>query len=149
MKLAFPTPLMTVRPEARESTPRAATYAISNGNSWIIEPQAVYSKNVNASNFQILIGTTISQNNSEGYTFLASGFSSDDVMKDMHAAGNTSVISALMSTYKYNAAFGQFNYNLKDRYIINLTGRRDGTSRFGSENRFNNFGSVGAALGVH
>src|SRR5690606_41821049 len=32
-----------------------------------------------------------------------------------------------------------------DRYILNLTGRRDGCSRFGVNNRFANFGAVGAA----
>ncbi len=31
------------------------------------------------------------------------------------------------------------------RYIVNLTGRRDGSSRFGPDNRFGNFGAVGAA----
>src|SRR5690606_19160102 len=43
------------------------------------------------------------------------------------------------------AAFARVNYNLGGKYIINLTGRRDGSSRFGSGNRFANFGAVGAA----
>src|SRR5690606_25066178 len=32
-----------------------------------------------------------------------------------------------------------------DRYIVNLTGRRDGSSRFGPGNRFANFGALGLA----
>src|SRR5690606_24109556 len=49
------------------------------------------------------------------------------------------------SLYRYTAVFGRFNYTHHDRYILNLTGRRDGSSRFGVNNRFANFGAVGAA----
>ncbi|MDZ4330899.1 MAG: TonB-dependent receptor [Flavobacterium sp.] len=47
--------------------------------------------------------------------------------------------------YKYQSFFGRANFNLKERYIINLTGRRDGSSRFGTGNRFAWFGAMGAA----
>src|SRR5690606_21231497 len=39
----------------------------------------------------------------------------------------------------------RLNYKLKDTYIINLTGRRDGSSRFGPDKRFANFGAIGLA----
>jgi len=41
--------------------------------------------------------------------------------------------------------FGRINYQYKNRYIINITGRRDGSSRFGPDRRFANFGAIGAA----
>ncbi len=47
--------------------------------------------------------------------------------------------------YRYHAVFGRINYNWKDKYIFNLTGRRDGSSRFGPGKRFSNFGAVGVA----
>ena len=37
------------------------------------------------------------------------------------------------------------NATWKNRYILSLTGRRDGSSRYGPENRFATFGSAGAA----
>src|SRR5690606_1578194 len=48
-------------------------------------------------------------------------------------------------SYKYQAFFGRLNFSWKDKYILNLTGRRDGSSRFGTGNRFANFGAVGLA----
>src|SRR5690606_40836400 len=45
----------------------------------------------------------------------------------------------------YHAIFGRLNYNLYNKYILNLTGRRDGSSRFGANNRFANYGAVGFA----
>ncbi len=41
--------------------------------------------------------------------------------------------------------FGRFNYTFNNKYIINLTARRDGSSRFGRENQFDNFGAGGIA----
>ncbi|HWV67615.1 MAG TPA: hypothetical protein VN105_17270, partial [Chitinophaga sp.] len=37
------------------------------------------------------------------------------------------------------------NYNYDDKYILNFSGRRDGSSRFGPNFRFSNFGAVGGA----
>ncbi len=47
--------------------------------------------------------------------------------------------------YHYAAVFSRLNYAWRRRYFINLTGRRDGSSRFGPEREFANFGAVGMA----
>ncbi|WP_333694648.1 SusC/RagA family TonB-linked outer membrane protein [Flavobacterium sp.] len=41
--------------------------------------------------------------------------------------------------------FGRTNFNFKDKYLLTLTYRRDGTSRFGKENRWGNFPAVAFA----
>eukprot|EP01096_Ripella_sp_DP13-Kostka_P009087 TRINITY_DN3439_c0_g1_i3.p4 TRINITY_DN3439_c0_g1~~TRINITY_DN3439_c0_g1_i3.p4 ORF type:complete len:424 (+),score=-52.08 TRINITY_DN3439_c0_g1_i3:2171-3442(+) len=41
--------------------------------------------------------------------------------------------------------FARANYNWREKYILNLTGRRDGSSRFGPGDQFATFGAVGAA----
>ena len=51
----------------------------------------------------------------------------------------------MYSQYRYQAIFGRINYNWLDKYIVNITGRRDGSSRFGPDNRYSNFGSAGGA----
>lgn len=40
--------------------------------------------------------------------------------------------------------FGRVNYAFKNRYLLNATIRRDGSSKFSPENRWGTFGSVGA-----
>jgi hypothetical protein len=50
-----------------------------------------------------------------------------------------------LSQYRYNALFGRVNYNIEDKYILNISVRKDGSSRFGKENRFSNFGAIGGA----
>ncbi|QDH79912.1 TonB-dependent receptor [Echinicola soli] len=41
------------------------------------------------------------------------------------------------------------NYSFSDKYYFNVTGRRDGSSRFGSSVRYANFGSVGLGWNIH
>ena len=50
--------------------------------------------------------------------------------------------------YSFISFFGRVNYTLKDRYMFTGTFRRDGSSRFGANNKFGNFpaASVGWLL---
>ncbi|MGZ8538342.1 MAG: SusC/RagA family TonB-linked outer membrane protein, partial [Flavisolibacter sp.] len=41
--------------------------------------------------------------------------------------------------------FADVRYAFKNRYFLNIAGRRDGSSRFGSDRQWANFGSVGAS----
>lgn len=43
------------------------------------------------------------------------------------------------SSYKLQSYFARVNYSYKDRYIVTGTIRRDGSSRFGSNNKYGNF----------
>ncbi len=54
-------------------------------------------------------------------------------------------MNTIFVDYRYAAVFGRLNYDWKGKYILNITGRRDGSSRFGINNKFSNFGAVGAA----
>lgn len=45
--------------------------------------------------------------------------------------------------YAFNSVFSVLNVNYKDRYVLSASGRRDGSSRFGPNNRFGNFWSLG------
>ncbi len=47
--------------------------------------------------------------------------------------------------YRYEAVFGRLNYNWKNRYIAEVTGRRDGSSRFGPGEMFGDFWATSGA----
>ena len=48
------------------------------------------------------------------------------------------------STATYNSFFSRLEYNFRDRYFIDLSGRRDGSSTFAKNHRYANFWAVGA-----
>ncbi|MEN7549617.1 TonB-dependent receptor [Rapidithrix thailandica] len=56
---------------------------------------------------------------------------------------STAEIGSSLTSYLFSAS-----YDFKGKYMINISGRRDGSSRFGREVRFANFGSVGFAWNV-
>lgn len=137
-------PLVSYDPSSRPFSNRVGVYGNSQLSSWIIEPQINYQLNLGENHFDVLLGTTIQNKQSNGYQVVGIGYNSDAVIKDILATSRLVPLSSLSSVYKYNALFGRVSYNLLGRYLINVSGRRDGTSRFGSQSRFHNFGSIGA-----
>lgn len=113
--------------------------------SWNLEPQLNWHKDWNKHRLSALTGLTFLNQQSDRLGIRGRGFSSNSLIYNIKAATTISILGAYQSQYRYNAVFGRLNYNYDNRYIINLTGRRDGSSRFGDNNRFANFGAVGAA----
>lgn len=116
----------------------------SSSNTWIAEPQAEFSHGFLGGKITVLLGGTFQDMTSQGLVINAFGFANDAMLGDVSAASKFSVRNRY-SKYRYNALFGRINYNLHERYVINLTGRRDGSSRFAPGRQFGNFGAVGAA----
>lgn len=128
--------------------PGGATGTSGFGNSFfrnvIAEPQIEYNGHVNKGKLNVLLGTTYNQLNTSTQSISALGYNSDDLIGSLRAATSISATNS-SSQYNYQAVFGRVNYNWEDKYIINFTGRRDGSSRFGPDFRFSNFGAAGAA----
>lgn len=121
----------------------AFVYNVSK--NYIIEPQVTYKAKIWEGVLEALAGGTwqFKESKMPFYT-TASGFSSDEFLRNPSLATTISTRNASQD-YKYISVFGRLNYNLMGRYIMNLNFRRDGSSRFGPNNRFGNFGSAGAA----
>jgi TonB-linked SusC/RagA family outer membrane protein len=113
--------------------------------SWIIEPQAQWLKIWGKLETDVLAGATFQQQDNSQLAISATGFSNNSLIENPAAATFLSVLGVDESVYKYQALFGRVNLKWDGRYILNLTGRRDGSSRFGSDNRFALFGAAGAA----
>lgn len=114
-------------------------------SSWIVEPQLHYNQDWENSKLKILAGFSAQKETANNFSQFAQGFASNSQIMNLAAANFITVINDSENNYNYQAVFGRLNYTVLDRYIINLTGRRDGSSRFGPNNRFANFGALGAA----
>ena len=113
--------------------------------SWIVEPQINWEKEYGMGKIGVLFGGTFQNQNSSRLYQFANGFTSNSLIYDLASASTVRVLYSDNALYKYQAFFGRINYNLKDRYLLNLTGRRDGSSRFGPGKQFATFGAVGMA----
>ena len=138
-------PLSAVIPEALRFAKRTTSIGTTSMNSWLVEPGLEINQAISGGKLNAYLGATIQQNDNNRQDISASGFNNDLVMEDIKSATELLATQSIFSTYKYSAIYGRINYNWLDKYIINFTARRDGSSRFGSRNQFHNFGAIGAA----
>jgi len=140
-------PLSMYVPQYRPFYQNESTLSTGAITTWIAEPQLSYRKVLGKSSrstIDILIGGTFQQNTTRYMSVKGTGYSSELLLENINSATNRQVFNG-SSVYKYNAFFGRVNYNLDSRYLFTISGRRDGSSRFGSENLFHNFGSIAGA----
>lgn len=113
--------------------------------SWIAEPQLQYKTPLGNGEIDMLIGSTFQNQSSDMLVQYGEGFASPSLIYNLAAATTLIAFTNDETVYKYQAFFGRINYNLANRYILNLTGRRDGSSRFGPGKQFATFGAIGGA----
>lgn len=112
---------------------------------WNFENVLTYDKTIDIHHFTLMAGTTAFKDMHESL----SGEKSDVIFDDFEHAyldNATNPLSASTggsySEHTVASLFGRVNYDLKDRYMLTATIRRDGSSRFGSENKYGYFPSV-------
>ncbi|AFL82524.1 TonB-linked outer membrane protein, SusC/RagA family [Aequorivita sublithincola DSM 14238] len=128
-----------------DSSNSSITVNNARRTSWIVEPQLEYELKFDKAKIEVLIGSSFQSENSRRTIRFAEGFTTNALINDPSAAASISIKSFTDDEYRYNAIFGRVNLNWAKKYILNLTGRRDGSSRFGPGKQFANFGAVGAA----
>jgi len=124
---------------------RTNATATTNFITWIIEPQIDYKKKILQGQLEALVGSTFEENTQNSSASRAIGFASDALIPDPLAASTYRLLKYTSTLYHYDAVFGRLSYTWDEKYLINFTARRDGSSRFGPGKQFGNFGAVGAA----
>ena len=120
-----------------------ASFATALVKTWIAEPQLQYEKAVGPGTLSVLAGMTFQQNKLRNQTLYATGYSSDAMLGTSSAAASVLVSADNQSEYRYRGIYSRLNYSLKDKYLLNLTARRDGSSRFGPNRQYANFAAAG------
>lgn len=75
------------------------------------------------------------------------GYKLEEVFPDKDFLSNFSDINQLVGygmNYRTESYLGRIRYNYQDKYNLEASFRRDGSSRFHKDSRWGNFGSVGA-----
>ncbi|SEM54517.1 TonB-linked outer membrane protein, SusC/RagA family [bacterium A37T11] len=122
----------------------SAGFASGLNKNWIAEPQIGYDTRIGEGQLQLLLGGSWQKNTYHNIYTYGYDYNSDDLLWDIGSAGRTTSGGSSFD-YAYTAIFGRANYNWKDKYMVNATARRDGSSRFGPGRRFSSFYSVGSA----
>lgn len=114
-------------------------------NSWLWENTAVYKKTISNHNFELLAGYTAQKFHGD-YTQIRATDFPDDRIHTIQTALNIDRTATFDDKQEWGliSYIGRLNYNYKGRYILTAAIRRDGSSRFGADNKWGNFPSVSA-----
>jgi TonB-dependent starch-binding outer membrane protein SusC len=117
--------------------------------SWTWTNTLAYSRTFGDHNAKILLGTeTVRTGIGDGISVGVSGFDFEDPQfVNLNTRLNPGpVVSSTEGTIRTLASiFGRVDYGYKDKYLFNATVRRDGSSVFGSANRYGVFPAFGVA----
>jgi TonB-linked SusC/RagA family outer membrane protein len=121
----------------------SSRFGNNNFVTWIIEPQLEYKKVVKKAQYDFLAGGTLEKKTNAVSELDGYNYSNDDLIQSI-AGSTTQNATDSYTDYRYVALFARFNLKWDDKYLLDITGNRDGSSRFGPNREFGNFGSVGA-----
>jgi TonB-linked SusC/RagA family outer membrane protein len=133
----------------RVPTTRKATYRqyASNSFEYLWENTANYSRTFDRHALDLLAGISIQENTARDINAEGEGVMSDG-LRNLASMENIRSIAGYQQTWSLASYFGRVTYKFDERYILTVTVRRDGSSRFASGNRWGTFPSVSAAWRV-
>ncbi len=126
------------------SNVRSAAFTHDDSHSWIIEPQASFTRPVAKGVLTTLLGAAYRHSTDKNGGSFGQIFPNDASLSDLSKATSVTPLPIIKDDYKYNGLFGRLNYNWKNKYIASFNGRYDGSSRFGTDRLFHFFGSMAA-----
>lgn len=133
---------------------RKGSYQYTTGESFNYETNITlnYTKTF-ADKHQVFVGLgyNMAENKNENYTIIAEGISNINMdflgmaskyKKDGYPSGREGISRRM-------GAIANANYTYDNRYFIDVSGKMDGGSAFGSDNRYAPFWSVGLGWNIH
>ncbi|RAW00624.1 SusC/RagA family TonB-linked outer membrane protein [Pseudochryseolinea flava] len=126
-----------------------ATYNTSKVTTKQFSHTLTYSKDLDALSFSALLGYEFQDSRVTGMRAGAVGFSADEIdfrhnFQDV-LASNTYIVNIAPPDAKLQSYFGRVNVTYDDRFRVTATLRSDGSTKFGSGNKYGVFPAFGFA----
>ena len=127
----------------------------SRGTVWQIENMLTYDKAFGKNSFSVLLGQSAKKSN--GFYLGGSRFGMIDptgnkayidYCNGLQEDGDMSIYGGANAQATLASMFARLSYNYDERYMLQFTIRRDGSSRFGSNNHYAIFPSVSAGWNI-
>ncbi|MDL5512910.1 TonB-dependent receptor [Arenibacter sp. M-2] len=113
------------------------------GGSWTWNNIITYDFSFKNNEFNFMIGQEATKASGTSLWGARDGFASEDLDYLYLDVGESNVRNGNGAwDNSQNSYFGRLNYNFKNRYLLTAIVRRDGSSRFGANNRFATFPSL-------
>jgi TonB-linked SusC/RagA family outer membrane protein len=116
----------------------------------LIENTLTYNKELGNHNINLLVGNTYDYSRGRHLGIQGRFFPNDEI-RLIKVAGEQNILNNAV-TARANALlsyFGRVNYNFKNKYLLTFNFRRDGSAKFGPENKWGNFPSFSVGWKMH
>jgi iron complex outermembrane receptor protein len=124
---------------------RASSNKIKNF-SQMMETNLVYNKQINDDNHLTVLAGYSFQRWEHQYSYMdANNFVSSSTRWDLMQSGDLQSSTSYRTANRLASYYGRINYRLMGKYLVTATLRRDGSSRFGENNRWGLFPSGAVA----
>ncbi|MDP9081074.1 MAG: SusC/RagA family TonB-linked outer membrane protein [Bacteroidota bacterium] len=122
------------------NTPNQATYGNTRTDYRLYQVYADYDKKFGADHkIDLTVGTSLEQTNNSGQSVTGYNFPGNEIFT-LNLADRTSVaysnFTGNLSDQALNSYFGRFSYSFKDKLILDITARADGSSKFAPNKRW-------------
>ncbi|UKM63851.1 TonB-dependent receptor [Flavobacteriaceae bacterium GSB9] len=108
----------------------------------LAETNLTYDKQINDDNhISLLAGYSYQRFVTENTFTSANNFVSDATQWNLIQSGTIQSNTSFKDANRLSSYYGRINYKLKERYLLTFTLRRDGSSRFGANNKWGTFPS--------
>ncbi len=129
--------------------PQASTRS-SFGFNWTLENILSYNKTFNkVHNLGVTALHSIQRDNFEGSNISVQGIPAET--QSFYSVGSASSVlgvGSFLSQWTINSYMARINYDYNDKYLLTLTLRRDGSSRFGENTKYGNFPGVAVGWNI-
>jgi TonB-linked SusC/RagA family outer membrane protein len=121
-----------------------ANQNVNRVNYWQQENYLNYDRRIGRHNISAVAGLSWQERTGDGFGISVRGFA-DDLFRfnNLGAASQPDAPSSFYTDWSLNSYWLRGSYSYLDRYLLTLTGRVDGSSRFGAGNKYGFFPSVG------
>lgn len=132
-----------------EGLDNASQIVQSHYMKWTWSNTATYEFKINKHRMDFLAGTEFNKQTDISFSAKKEDYEIEDPNYMWPSAGTGEAYATGGSTgYALMSFFGKANYVYDDKYLASVTVRRDGSSRFGKENRFGTFPAFSAGWRV-
>ena len=117
--------------------------------NWLNENTLTWSKTINQHSLNVLGGFTMQKENYARVLASSRDYVSDQLLYNSLQAGSTyNSPESAATQWSLLSYLARVNYSFKDRYLLSVNGRIDGSSRFGANNKYGFFPSASAGWRV-
>ncbi len=126
-----------------------------NDNEWnnLYEGTLQYTGGNSSMSYTVLAGASYQKFNFAGFGIQAGGFLLDNnyynqISESAELLSGQAQTGSWGNSYRLQAQFGRVNFNFDDTYFLSASVRREGSDRFGEDNRYGVFPAVSAGVDI-